>query len=213
MHYVRALRFEDRPDYAGIRLTFKKLMRKEGFEYDHVFDWIIIAPQPSNMINFTVESFDDIKSVNRKKPLAKEQTVTNENQPNIIINDGGNTKRSNDQSDVVEHKEETKETAEALIQDENELETKREENLNESSAQLIQPTANDKDGTNNKASLINRLGVLESTKPKKLFLQAGNGAIVEKTMAIEKNDKKNKKNSNKKEQKGGGQGDENCLIF
>ncbi len=79
MHYVRALRFEDRPDYAGIRLIFKKLMRKEGFEYDHVFDWIIIAPNPSNIINFTVESFDDIKSVNRKKPITKDPTLPHEN--------------------------------------------------------------------------------------------------------------------------------------
>jgi len=41
MHYVRALRFEDRPDYNSIRYTFKKLMRKEGLEYDHVYDWVI----------------------------------------------------------------------------------------------------------------------------------------------------------------------------
>jgi hypothetical protein len=83
MHYVRVLRFEDRPDYGGIRLIFKKLMRKEGFEYDHVFDWILIAPNPSNMINFTVESFDDIKSVNRNKPLAKDHTMGNESQPSL----------------------------------------------------------------------------------------------------------------------------------
>jgi hypothetical protein len=40
-------------------------------------------------------------------------------------------------------------------------------------------------------------------------LQAGNGTVVEKTMPIEKSDKKSKK-SNKKEQKKGSQGDENC---
>jgi casein kinase 1 len=62
MQYVRALRFEDRPDYAGIRLTFKKLMRKEGYEYDHVFDWVMIGPQPvGSNLNFSVESFDEIK--------------------------------------------------------------------------------------------------------------------------------------------------------
>jgi serine/threonine protein kinase len=41
MYYVRALRFEDRPDYNSIRLIFKKLMKKEGFEYDHMFDWVM----------------------------------------------------------------------------------------------------------------------------------------------------------------------------
>ena len=43
MHYVRCLRFEDRPDYTGIRNTFKKLMVKEGYEYDHLFDWVMIS--------------------------------------------------------------------------------------------------------------------------------------------------------------------------
>jgi len=73
MHYVRALRFEDRPDYGGIRFIFKKLMRKEGFEYDHVFDWVIVNPEPSSSIvfNFTVESFDEIKQSNRKNKNAK----------------------------------------------------------------------------------------------------------------------------------------------
>jgi hypothetical protein len=72
MHYVRALRFEDRPDYAGIRLTFKKLMRKEGFEYDHVFDWVMIGPTPTgnSNLNFSVDSFDEIKACNRKKKNA-----------------------------------------------------------------------------------------------------------------------------------------------
>jgi hypothetical protein len=68
IHYVRALRFEDRPDYGGIRHMFKRLMRKEGFEYDHVFDWVMIANQAGNsQLNFSVESFDEIKASNLKK--------------------------------------------------------------------------------------------------------------------------------------------------
>jgi hypothetical protein len=111
MHYVRALRFEDRPDYAGIRLIFKKLMRKEGFEYDHVFDWIIIAPNPSNMINFTVESFDDIKSVNRKKPITKDPTLPHESQPSLLQNDGGAaTKRTNEKNELEGKEEENANT-------------------------------------------------------------------------------------------------------
>jgi hypothetical protein len=43
MHYTRSLRFEDRPDYSGIRNIFKKLMLKEGLEYDHMFDWVITS--------------------------------------------------------------------------------------------------------------------------------------------------------------------------
>lgn len=75
MHYVRALRFEDRPDYNNIRYTFKKLMRKEGFEYDHMFDWVIQNPQVgSGNLNFSVESFDEIKQSNRKKKMDKQST-------------------------------------------------------------------------------------------------------------------------------------------
>jgi hypothetical protein len=43
-------------------------MRKEGYEYDHVFDWVMIGPQPvGSNLNFSVESFDEIKSCNRSK--------------------------------------------------------------------------------------------------------------------------------------------------
>ena len=116
-------------------------MRKEGFEYDHVFDWILIAPNPSNMINFTVESFDDIKSVNRNKPLAKDHTMGNESQPSLSQNDGGTaTKRTNEKNELEGKEENTAIAMEPLIQDENDKEeaTKREEeNHNDSSAQLI----------------------------------------------------------------------------
>jgi serine/threonine protein kinase len=44
--YCRSLRFMDEPDYAGIRLYFKELYNREGFEYDNVFDWThLITPQ------------------------------------------------------------------------------------------------------------------------------------------------------------------------
>lgn len=73
MYYVRSLRFEDRPDYNSIRSIFKRLMKKEGYEYDHMFDWVI-ANQERALGNsghlhhfFSVESFDQIKQSNRQK--------------------------------------------------------------------------------------------------------------------------------------------------
>lgn len=60
MHYVRALRFEDRPDYQGIRQVFKKLLIKEGHEYDHLYDWVMINQSHMQENIFSVESFDDI---------------------------------------------------------------------------------------------------------------------------------------------------------
>jgi len=39
LNYCRALRFEDRPDYAYLRRLFKDLFMREGFVNDGLFDW------------------------------------------------------------------------------------------------------------------------------------------------------------------------------
>jgi len=39
LNYCRALRFEDRPDYAYCRRLFKDLFMREGFVSDSAFDW------------------------------------------------------------------------------------------------------------------------------------------------------------------------------
>ncbi|KAF4677907.1 Casein kinase I isoform delta [Perkinsus chesapeaki] len=39
LNYCRALRFEDRPDYAYLRRLFKDLFMREGFQNDGIFDW------------------------------------------------------------------------------------------------------------------------------------------------------------------------------
>mmetsp|Transcript_63118 Transcript_63118/g.176540 ORF Transcript_63118/g.176540 Transcript_63118/m.176540 type:complete len:377 (+) Transcript_63118:105-1235(+) len=42
LNYCRAMRFEDRPDYAYLRRLLKDLFMREGFVNDGMFDW----PQP-----------------------------------------------------------------------------------------------------------------------------------------------------------------------
>jgi len=59
MHYIRALRFEDRPDYQAIRKMFRLLMEKEGYEFDHQFDWII-KNENLNGMPLTIESEEDL---------------------------------------------------------------------------------------------------------------------------------------------------------
>jgi hypothetical protein len=41
MDHVRALKFEDKPDYSYLRRVFRKLFIRRRFEYDNVFDWTI----------------------------------------------------------------------------------------------------------------------------------------------------------------------------
>uniref|UniRef100_A0A7S2LE61 Non-specific serine/threonine protein kinase n=1 Tax=Zooxanthella nutricula TaxID=1333877 RepID=A0A7S2LE61_9DINO len=45
LNYCRALRFEDRPDYAYLRRLFKYLFMKEAFVNDGMFDWSLPVSQ------------------------------------------------------------------------------------------------------------------------------------------------------------------------
>lgn len=40
--YCKGLGFEDRPDYAYLRRLFKDLFLREQFEYDFIFDWVLL---------------------------------------------------------------------------------------------------------------------------------------------------------------------------
>lgn len=42
MEYCRKLKFEERPDYGLLRKLFKDLFYKLGYEYDFVFDWMLL---------------------------------------------------------------------------------------------------------------------------------------------------------------------------
>ena len=41
-NYIRSLEFEDKPNYSYLRKIFRDLFVREGFEYDHVYDWTIL---------------------------------------------------------------------------------------------------------------------------------------------------------------------------
>lgn len=42
LNYTRALRFDDKPDYAYLRKLFRDLFVREKYQYDHIYDWSII---------------------------------------------------------------------------------------------------------------------------------------------------------------------------
>ena len=41
LNYCRSLEFADKPDYSYLRQMFKDLFFREGYAYDHNFDWTI----------------------------------------------------------------------------------------------------------------------------------------------------------------------------
>merc|ERR1711972_194387 len=55
LNYCRALRFEDRPDYAYLRRLFKDLFMREGFVNDGMFDW----SQPPGQTSASKADFKD----------------------------------------------------------------------------------------------------------------------------------------------------------
>ncbi|ETI48248.1 CK1/CK1/CK1-D protein kinase, variant [Phytophthora nicotianae P1569] len=40
--YCRALRFDDKPDYAYLKRLFKELFFRKGFQFDAMFDWTVL---------------------------------------------------------------------------------------------------------------------------------------------------------------------------
>jgi hypothetical protein len=39
--HVQTLKFDDRPNYSYLRKLFRNSFIREGYQYDHVFDWTI----------------------------------------------------------------------------------------------------------------------------------------------------------------------------
>eukprot|EP00002_Diphylleia_rotans_P009474 TRINITY_DN1973_c0_g2_i3.p1 TRINITY_DN1973_c0_g2~~TRINITY_DN1973_c0_g2_i3.p1 ORF type:complete len:449 (+),score=61.88 TRINITY_DN1973_c0_g2_i3:57-1403(+) len=44
-NYVRGLKFEEKPDYAYLRKILRDAFNREGYQFDYVFDWMVIRSQ------------------------------------------------------------------------------------------------------------------------------------------------------------------------
>lgn len=53
INYCRNLNFDEKPNYRMVKRWFKELFYKEGFDYDSVYDWILIPLRNSNTQFFT----------------------------------------------------------------------------------------------------------------------------------------------------------------
>ena len=40
--YIRSLDFDEKPKYSYLRKIFSHLFVREGFDYDHVYNWTIL---------------------------------------------------------------------------------------------------------------------------------------------------------------------------
>jgi hypothetical protein len=77
MKYVKALRFDDKPDYAYLRELLKDCFGRKGFVRDYVYDW---TPTKSSVDEGSVNETDEIakrvgdmllqdKSADNKQPI------------------------------------------------------------------------------------------------------------------------------------------------
>lgn len=48
MNYCRNLKFDEKPDYGYLKKIFKELFVKSGYEYDYVYDWLLIPYEKEN---------------------------------------------------------------------------------------------------------------------------------------------------------------------
>lgn len=61
LNYVRALRFDDKPDYGYLRKLFRDIYAREGYEYDHVYDWTVLrkSQQASSMSSSATGAYNE----------------------------------------------------------------------------------------------------------------------------------------------------------
>ncbi|KRX09863.1 Protein kinase-like domain [Pseudocohnilembus persalinus] len=73
LHYVRNMKFDEKPDYHFIRRLFKELFFKKDLQWDYLFDWVM--PNPQNPADF-------IRTYVRDEGKPEEKiTITFNNQP------------------------------------------------------------------------------------------------------------------------------------
>ena len=79
INYCRGLNFDEKPNYRLSKKWFKELFYKEGYEYDNVFDWILIPlrnnhPSIFTCLPLTIDFEDEEKEETiREQKLAGEK--------------------------------------------------------------------------------------------------------------------------------------------
>jgi len=71
LHYCRALRFEDKPDYAYLRHIFRDLFYRRGLAGNYRFDWMMLKPSRPKM----EKHLKDLKKRNRTKSKRSDEKL------------------------------------------------------------------------------------------------------------------------------------------
>ena len=66
--YCKSLKFEDQPDYIHVKRLFKDLLIKLGFQYDYLFDWVVLENErKKNQIREERKSAVELRGTKEKK--------------------------------------------------------------------------------------------------------------------------------------------------
>jgi len=68
LNYCRALRFDDKPDYAYLRRLFRDLFFRQGYAADYRFDW--------SVLNYKHDKIKNSKKSRSKNAQASKQATT-----------------------------------------------------------------------------------------------------------------------------------------
>lgn len=76
--YCRALRFDDKPDYAYLKRLFKELFFRKGFQFDAMFDWTVLNLQSGRRDK---SSREDEKDEDRRPPAGYGSMTRGDSKP------------------------------------------------------------------------------------------------------------------------------------
>ena len=78
--HVKSLGFEDRPDYDYLKRLFRELFFRQGFAYDNLYDWDLIAQSSAAQQQAPTHQ----SAADGKIPAAEHSAHNNQNYSNNI---------------------------------------------------------------------------------------------------------------------------------
>jgi len=95
LNYCRALRFDDKPDYAYLRRLFRDLFFRQGYAADYRFDWTVLNYQKHENSTEKQRSSRNVKETSKPPPTGTGQTETSQTKQ---ANQSGTAERAKQKS-------------------------------------------------------------------------------------------------------------------